>query len=272
MTEQTWKTDRGTIHYWVRNDLAGKPTLVFLPGLTADRRMFRDQINRFSGVYNTFAWDAPGHGLSRPFCLTFSLEGMAAWLHDILRTAHIERPILIGQSMGGCIAQCLIQRYPGTVGGFISIDSTPLKRRYLSTVEIQMLKQTELMYRAYPSWYMLVESSARGCAVTPWGQQMARDMMRGYTKESFCKLSGHGFHIIAQAIEADKPYHIDCPALLLCGENDRFGFTKRYNRSWSEGEHLPLIWIKNAGHNANTDQPQVVNKIIQDFLVENKLI
>ena len=30
-------------------------------------------------------------------------------------------------------------------------------------------------------------------------------------------------------------------------------------------EGLPLYWIKDAGHNSNTDKPDEVNRIIKDF-------
>lgn len=31
---------------------------------------------------------------------------------------------------------------------------------------------------------------------------------------------------------------------------------------------LPLKWIKNAGHNSNTDQPDEVNRLIEKFISE----
>jgi len=45
-------TAHGTIHYWI--DPAGackEPQLVFLPGLTADHRLFDRQIECFEGRY-----------------------------------------------------------------------------------------------------------------------------------------------------------------------------------------------------------------------------
>ena len=53
--------------------LPERKTLVFLPGLTADHRLFDKQFPFFAGRYNLLTWDAPGHALSRPFTLDFSL-------------------------------------------------------------------------------------------------------------------------------------------------------------------------------------------------------
>ena len=44
MREKTWETPCGTIHYWINDRIDDrKLTLVFLPGLTADHRLFEKQ-------------------------------------------------------------------------------------------------------------------------------------------------------------------------------------------------------------------------------------
>ena len=53
MIEKTFETSHGSIHYWISLDGARKePELVFLPGLTADHRLFDKQIEFFEGKYN----------------------------------------------------------------------------------------------------------------------------------------------------------------------------------------------------------------------------
>ena len=81
-------------------------------------------------------------------------------------------------------------------------------------------------------------------------------------KKRYAKIAGNGFRILADAIEMDLPYEIKCPALLICGEKDRAGSCIRYNKAWHKDTGIPLEWIKNAGHNANTDQPEAVNRLI----------
>ena len=84
----------------------------------------------------------------------------------------------------------------------------------------------------------------------------------------YASLAGFGYRILAEAIKADLPYHISCPALLICGEKDKAGSAKSYNKKWHQREGLPLKWIKNAGHNSNTDQPDEVNRLIEKFISE----
>ena len=54
--------------------------------------------------------------------------------------------------------------------------------------------------------------------------------------------------------------------MLICGEKDHAGSTVRYNKAWHEKTGIPLEWIKDAGHNSNTDQPELVNKLIETFI------
>lgn len=262
MEEKTYQTRLGAIHYWVSPG-EGAP-LIFLPGLTADHRLFEKQLTAFEGKRPFLVWDAPGHGASRPFRLDFSLDSKAVWLHAILRREGLERPILIGQSMGGYVAQCLLEHFPGTASGFIAIDSAPLKRKYLTAAELWLLKHTDLIYRPYP-WKAL-QKAGQGVAVTKYGQALMAQMMGEYSKKEYVALTVHGFRILAQAIEKDRPYRLDCPTLLLCGGEDRAGSAKRYNARWAEEETLPLVWLPNAGHNSNCDAPERVNGLIEDFI------
>ena len=52
MTENSYKTPCGSIHYFVNIIDKQKITLVFLPGLIADHRLFEKQIEYFENKQN----------------------------------------------------------------------------------------------------------------------------------------------------------------------------------------------------------------------------
>lgn len=97
-----------------------------------------------------------------------------------------------------------------------------------------------------------------------------RDMMQVYAgqQERYAGLAGHGYRMLAEAMEANLTYRIPCPALLICGEKDRAGSCIRYNRAWHERTEIPLAWIPHAGHNANADAPETVNRLLERFAAE----
>ena len=266
MLRKTFGTKLGDIVYWVSQPIApGLPWIAFLPGLTADRRLFELQLRHFVGKANCFVWDPPAHGESRPFALDFTMDDMARWLHEMLAAEGACRPVLVGQSMGGYVSQAYMDLFPGETGGFVSIDSAPLKRRYYPTWEVKALRHTKGMYQAIP-WGMLKAWGAGGTAETEYGRALMRAFMDGFEKGEYVELAAFGYRLLADAIEAERPYVIDCPAILVCGTRDNAGDVKPFNRKWSKGDGLELRWIDGAGHNSNTDRPDEVNAVIEELL------
>lgn len=267
MKERTYQTPCGTIHYWASILNLDAPTLVFLPGLTADHRLFNKQIEYFEGKHNVMVWDAPAHASSWPFRFDFDLFDKARWLNGILEKEGITKPIIVGQSMGGYVGQVYAQLYPSKPAGFIAIDSAPLQRKYMTTAELWLLKRMEPVYAHYP-WKLLVKSGSEGVATSAYGRSLMRDMMLVYDgdQKRYAKIAGHGYRILVKAIEENLPYALQCPALLLCGTRDHAGACRRYNKAWHQKTNIPLKWIEGAGHNANTDKPALINHLIEAFL------
>ena len=267
MIERIYKTDNGDIHYWINVKDHNLLTLVFLPGLTADHRLFDKQIEYFEDKYNVFVWDAPGHAASWPFDLDIDLFDKARWLEEILLSENITRPVLIGQSMGGYVAQAYSELYPSRLKGFVSIDSAPLGRQYVTGIEIWLLKHMESVYYYYP-WNMLLKQGTNGIATSKYGRQLMHDIMMVYDgdKRRYARISGTGFKMLAEAMEKDLPYAIRCPALLICGKKDHAGSCIRYNKAWHKTTGIPLEWIDDAGHNSNTDKPEIINNLIEKLL------
>lgn len=268
LREGRFRTDDGEIAYWVSRDVvAGRPWLVFLPGLTADRRLFDKQVDHFSGRANVLVWDPPSHGASRPFTLTWSLDDMATWLHGILQKEGVTRPVLVGQSMGGYVSQAYLRLFSDDASGFVSIDSAPLDAYCYSGWELAALRHTKLMYLSIP-WSALKRLGSNGTATSAYGRAVMAAMMDGYGKREYCELAAHGYRALADAVSPERNYTLPCPALLVCGTKDAAGSAKRYNRAWAARTGLPLHWVEGAGHNANTDAPDEVNRLIEEFVQE----
>lgn len=59
--------------------------------------------------------------------------------------------------------------------------------------------------------------------------------------------------------------------MLICGTEDHAGSCIRYNKAWHTKTGIPLEWIEGVGHNSNTDAPDIVNALIEEFLQERVL-
>lgn len=240
MRQKSFDTGRGNIVYWVSDEPdVARPWLVFLPGLTADHRLFEGQIEHFESRANCLVWDAPAHGLSRP--------------------------LLVGQSLGGYVAQVFDVLFPGRARGIVSVDSAPLGRSYYKSWELACLPFVTRMFRLYP-WETLQKASSEGNAATEAGRAIMVAMMADYSKDEYCLLSTHGFAMLADVVRSDDYAAPAAPLTLIVGERDNTGFIRKYNELWSQRTGQPIHWIEGAAHNANTDNPQAVNAIIEKVL------
>lgn len=261
MQKKIIEDSTGSIVYWKSNvfDLS-KGTLFFLHGLTADHTMFEQQFSAFADNFNIIAWDAPAHGESRPYS-EFTYENAANGLKKILDECGVYSVILIGQSMGGYISQAFICRYPEMVKGFVAIDSTPYGN-YYSKSDMWWLKQIEWMSKLF-SEKLLKSAMAKQNAITEIGRANMAAMLGGYSKTELCHLMGIGF---AGFLDDNRICEIPCPVLLIVGEKDNTGKVKAYNKEWAKRTGYPLVWVPNAAHNSNVDNPSFVNEKILCFV------
>ena len=250
---------------------SAKSALIFLHGLTADHRLFEKQIEYFKDTYRVLVWDAPGHASSYPFRLDFTLFDLATWLDGIFVKERIENPILIGQSMGGYVGQVYAQLFPEKLKGLVTIDSPSLQRNYYTAIELWLLKNMEAIYRIY-RWKSLLKSGPKSVSTTDYGRKLMYDMMMVYDgdQERYARLAGYGYKIFSEAVEKKLSYEVKCPQLVICGKEDRAGSCIRYLKAYEKNTGKSVQWIDKAGHNSNTDQPDIVNRLIDEFL-DNKI-
>ena len=113
-----------------------------------------------------------------------------------------------------------------------------------------------------------MKQGSEGVAASDYGRKLMREMMLVYNgnQKRYAQIAGHGYRILAEAMEKNLAYELKCPALLICGTQDRAGSCIRYNKAWHRKTRIPLKWIEGAGHNSNTDNPELINSLIQEFV------
>jgi pimeloyl-ACP methyl ester carboxylesterase len=105
--------------------------VVFLHGLTFDRRTWRPIIERLRGGVRSIAIDLPGHGeTGGPGC---GLDEAAARINATLRGIDVDAPIIVGHSMSGGIAMMYAAAYP--VRGVVDVDQTMNMRPFAELVQ-----------------------------------------------------------------------------------------------------------------------------------------
>ncbi|MBN7772758.1 alpha/beta hydrolase [Clostridium aminobutyricum] len=249
------------LHYWYHK--GNRNSYVFLlHGAGCDHRMFDHQLPLFDGNHHIIVWDARGHGRSTlKMGKPFLFDEMLSDLLKLYEVHGIEQAILIGQSMGGNLAQELAHRHPEKVEKLVLIDCTR-NTGCLTWTEHMILKFTRLIFGLYP-WKTLIRLSADACGTAMSTREYVRECFGRMEKRTFVDV----MMSLMTCLHEDPSFRFSVPVLLLCGSEDKSGNIRKIVQSWAESEpHCDMYFIDGAGHNANQDRPDLVNKYIKKFI------
>lgn len=112
----------------------GKPPLVLIPGITSPAISWEFVGARLAAFSDVYILDNRGRGLSQGGAdLGYRLNDYAADTEGFIRALGLDRPAIVGHSMGGRIAARLAARAAHCVGKLVLVDppvSGPGRREY----------------------------------------------------------------------------------------------------------------------------------------------
>lgn len=265
MTKKYVTTEKVALTYYSSEIDPRKRTIVFFHGLSADHRLFRDQVAYFKDDYNIITWDAPGHGDSKD-APSYELDVAAQAIEAILDKEGVTKAILVGQSFGGYHAQSFMLRYPERVEAFIGIGTSPYGN-YYSKLDFFLLRKASAMVSGL-DYRSLKEQVAKSVSLTTEGQKLMLEMLENLSHEEYAHLLQESYDAF---IRDNRELEIKVPMLLLLGEKDKTGKVAKYNKKWQKKTGAPLVKVKDASHNANVDNHDEVNGLIHKFLKKEGL-
>ena len=106
--------------------LGSGPPVVLVHGLACSHRHWMPVARRLARRRCVLAWDARGHGLGRPLQGEGSLARMGSDLAELLDHFGLDRPALVGHSMGALTVMQYLQRHGSArVGAVALVDQSP---------------------------------------------------------------------------------------------------------------------------------------------------
>ncbi len=116
------------LHYW-RTGAAGKPALVLAHGITDYGLNWTSLAERLEGEYDIVMYDARGHGYSDKPDGPYDLAAHVADLVGLIRALSIEKPVLMGHSMGGGTVALAAATHPDLARAVILEDPADMLAR-----------------------------------------------------------------------------------------------------------------------------------------------
>lgn len=124
-TPATLRASDGTpLAFIVRRATSDAPVIALVHSLGMDHRFWDPIAQRLAGRATVVAIDARGHGQSGLGQMPCTAQRMAQDLLDLLDHLAVQRAIVGGASMGGCVALQFAGSYPERTAGVALMDTT----------------------------------------------------------------------------------------------------------------------------------------------------
>jgi pimeloyl-ACP methyl ester carboxylesterase len=114
--------EREGVNLFYEDREGGDPAMVFVHGWTCDHTHFIPQADHFSPRHRTVLVDLRGHGHSEAVG-SYDIPSFADDLVWLCGALDLDRPVIVGHSMGGMIAVQLAALHPEVVRAVAALDS-----------------------------------------------------------------------------------------------------------------------------------------------------
>ncbi len=257
----------GGIAYLAAGD-PGAPSLVFLHGIGGAARQWAAQLEHFGERFRVVAWDMPGYGGSLPLQVV-SVDLLAAALVAFLSALGLERPVLVGHSIGGMIVQWVLAMEaprPAVRAAVLAQTSAAFGSRDGSFQERFLRERLGPLDagRAMAELADELVGAMVGDSPDPAGLALARELM-AHTPDSAYRdavMAMPGFDMRA-ALE-----RVGVPVLVLSGTRDPNAPAPMMERMAARIPRARYVALDGVGHLAPLEQPGRFNAALDAFLAE----
>jgi pimeloyl-ACP methyl ester carboxylesterase len=264
VTEQFLDT-RG-LYYRTNAFTPGRPTLVFLHGVSGSSSAWRPYEARFASHYNVLTCDLRGHGRSikYPRCRDYAMGCFVEDLHALLESTGIDQCVLISHSFAVLIALEFLRIHQRRVGaavlvsGHFDVGRSPgagLLERALTRVDYlerwpaRLRPGTHIDYGRYRQ-------------TGDWNLRRMMADAGNTTWRVFLYCTRHAYAVHAEALLPE----INVPVLLVHGRNDSIFPVESSVQMAARIPKATLVIIDEADHIVVLNRPREVADAIEHFV------
>jgi pimeloyl-ACP methyl ester carboxylesterase len=250
--------------------------LVMVPGLASGSWAWQDLVREFSRDHVIYVVTLPGFD-GRPAGTGNAVDAARKGLLELIATRRLDKPVLVGHSLGGILALAVAEEQPALVGGVVSIDGLPI---FPGTEELPTAQRLQAAQSA--------KVRMAGVSAAAFGAQQQR-YMRGIgvldmdKADELAKLTAKSDpaavgQYVADTLALDlRPGlgKINAPVLVLApwfeadAAQQQISLQEKieYYKSLMAGTHsLDVVAISPSRHFAMFDQPAQVADAIRAYL------
>ncbi|MEQ8392535.1 MAG: 3-oxoadipate enol-lactonase [Thalassospira sp.] len=254
------------IHYSQTGPKDG-PVMVFANSLGTDLRIWDDVVGVLSQRFNIVTYDKRGHGLSGIGDAPYDISLHANDLIGLLDHLGLKHVIICGLSVGGLIAQKVIEQQPQRVRGLILCDTASKLGDYDSwNTRIEAIKADgiEVLGDAIMErWLSQGFRKDRALETAMYRDMLVRTTAEGYIGTCIALRDGD---------LRDAAGKIAVPTLCICGSDDLATPPDVVREMASMIPNAKFELIDGVGHLPCIETPELLTRLIDRFTKENNLV
>lgn len=275
--------ERGKLHVIE----AGKPHLppvVLIHGASGSAR---DMLAAFSPLLSHSSWlhaiDRPGMGYSENSCSDLSVSGpdvQADIINTYVVARGLDRPIIIGHSWGGSVAQCYAQKYGSETAGVISLcpplfpwDGAGSWYEHIVTTPVigPLVAHTLLTKYGLTQITPGIERNFKPeGAPAHFAQTIGAALI--LRPQPFHTNSVYGLHLSAHLARLSAHYQpLSCPFILASGDKDHTVNFKRNSLRYHQAfPNTELMVFEGAGHMIHHTQSAAIARRVTALIEQRR--
>jgi 3-oxoadipate enol-lactonase len=241
------------------------PAVVFLHGVGGSARIWAPQIASFAAAgFRTVAFDMLGYGARAPVD-HMDFDMLAADVEAQITQHGLDRPVIVGHSMGGLLAQTLLRRGPRAYRAAVLSCTSPafgdrsgeFQKKFVAD-RLGPLDAGRTMAEMAPA----MVASVSGPAPDPAGRTLAIATIAATSERSYRA----AVHCLVNFDERANLARISIPVLCLAGEHDRLAPPAMMEKMAGRIPDARYVCLEGLGHLPNVEAPQAFDAAVLGFL------
>ena len=258
--------DGAKFHY-VLNGRKDSQTLVMLNGGMNTLEMWMNYVDAFSEDYQVLLFDYPQELRTN--------QELVTGMHAFFRKIGVEKPIFVGASDGGMVAQIYIQKYPGEAGGMVLVSTGGMDAETLKTLKKKYFFAPVMLWYMKHCNYEKLKPKLIKAGMShirnerkeeiAYAQDMFETIFKDYTKEKDVHISGLLADLMNQTpVTAENFQQLKGKILLILPDQDFF--SGKMQENLIRLMHDPKITYVSGGHLSTILKSEDYVRTIRDFL------
>lgn len=239
------------------------PWLTMSHSLACNLSMWDPQMQLLTKTHKVLRFDTRGHGASSAPAGSYTLEQLADDVHGLFAELGIKRTHWVGLSMGGMIGETYALKYPGVFQSMVLADTTsrrPPNAEQMWGERVRTAREKgmdALVESTLGRWFTEPYRKANPAVMERIGSDIRNTPVDGFA--GCCEA-------IARIDVLDRLKEIDCPALVIVGEDDHGTPPEMARQISANLRGSELLIIPSAAHLSNVEQPAAFNGALAGFL------